>query len=158
MLARPWLVRASSLTPRASVGAKAKVCESALRASVPESTGTNGPSGAAAATRISKSFTASALPKSRQLQNYHRIVTWLPRALVLTECPRSVMRLVGLRIPAVALLGTHLSPEQGSIRARVPTLILLLDGDAASSRSVARLIADRFSPTARAVDPSPQRR
>lgn len=39
------------------------------------------------------------------------------------------MRLAQLGIPALALLGTSLSPQQKDILASIPRIILLLDGD-----------------------------
>ena len=45
--------------------------------------------------------------------------------------PLGVMRLDQLSIPAVALLGTHLSEIQFIILRKIPRLLLMLDGDAA---------------------------
>ena len=75
-------------------------------------------------------------PKSRILYNYHRIATAKPRILVITECPWGVMRLDQLSIPAVALLGTHLSEIQFIILRKIPRLLLMLDGDAAGRSAI----------------------
>ena len=59
--------------------------------------------------------------------------------LVLVECPWAVMRLAQLRIPAVALLGTHLSDHQLRLLADVPRLLLMLDGDDAGRTAATRI-------------------
>ena len=80
-----------------------------------------------------------ALPKSRLLYNLHRTAGVRRRGLVLVECPWAVMRLAQLRIPAVALLGTHLSDDQTRLLADVPRLVLMLDGDPAGRDATARI-------------------
>ena len=79
------------------------------------------------------------LPKSSILYGFHRVANRLDTGLCVVECPWGVMRLHQLAIPAVALLGTSLSPQQRRLLARVPHIVLLLDGDPAG-RSAARRI------------------
>jgi len=79
------------------------------------------------------------LPKSRLLYNFHRVGHALSSTLVIVEDPWSVMRLFQLRLPAVALLGTHLSEHQLQLLSGVPTLILMLDGDDAGRKATTRI-------------------
>ena len=80
-----------------------------------------------------------ALPKSRLLYNLHRTARVRRNGLVLVECPWAVMRLAQLRLPAVALLGTHLSDHQLRLLADVPRLLLMLDGDDAGRTAATRI-------------------
>lgn len=79
------------------------------------------------------------LPKHTLLYNYHRAREHLQQSLVLVECPWGVMRLAQLHIPAVALLGTHLSPSQQALLPPTTRLILLFDGDSAGRRATIRI-------------------
>ena len=76
------------------------------------------------------------LPKSSLLYNYHRIRSHIQRDLVVVECPWGVMRLAQLAVPAVALLGTSLSPAQIDLLRHVPRIILMLDGDTAGNNAI----------------------
>ena len=78
------------------------------------------------------------LPKSRLLYGYHRVRH--AQRLVLVEGAWDVLRLAQLGVPAVALLGTHLSPEQARLLRQHPSITVMLDGDAAGERA-ARTIA-----------------
>jgi len=69
------------------------------------------------------------LPKSQILYNYHRASAARPMALAVTECPWGVLRLAQLGIPAVALLGVHMSNLQRDLLARSSRVVLLLDAD-----------------------------
>ncbi|MCP5065965.1 MAG: hypothetical protein GY946_05300 [bacterium] len=82
------------------------------------------------------------LPKSRILFNNHRIIDHLETPLIIVECPWGVMRLAQLGLPAVALLGLHLSREQRRLLERWRDLVLLLDGDAAGRRATRALERD----------------
>lgn len=52
------------------------------------------------------------------------------------ECPWGVMRLAQLSIPAVALLGTSLSPIQVDLLRNATRIILMLDGDVAGKNAI----------------------
>jgi len=80
-----------------------------------------------------------ALPKKDLLYNYHRVRSHLHKALVVVECPWGVMRLAQLNIPAVALLGIHLSHTQHDLLCKIPKVILMLDGDTAGRKATARI-------------------
>jgi DNA primase len=54
------------------------------------------------------------------------------------------MRLAQIGIPAVALLGIHLSRTQVQLLRQIPHIVLMLDGDQAG-RSASRQIADTLS-------------
>lgn len=69
------------------------------------------------------------LPKSQILYNHHRVSGGRSTALAVTECPWGVLRLAQLGIPAVALLGVHMSHVQRDLLARFSQIVLLLDGD-----------------------------
>ena len=69
------------------------------------------------------------LPRNSLLYGFHHARTLLYRGLVLVECPWGVMRFAQLRIPAVALLGTHLSITQMEMLALAPRIVLMMDGD-----------------------------
>jgi DNA primase len=83
------------------------------------------------------------LPKSGILYNYHRIRSHIEGGLVVVECPWGVMRLAQLAIPAVALLGTSLSPTQIDLLRIAPRIILMLDGDTAG-KNATRCIRNTF--------------
>jgi DNA primase len=70
-----------------------------------------------------------ALPKNEIFYNFHRIRSANPRAVVVVECPWAVMRLDQLNIPALALLGIHLSAAQFDILKKLSRVVLMLDGD-----------------------------
>lgn len=70
-------------------------------------------------------------PKNDILYNFHRSKPHLDRGVVITECPWSVMRLAQLNIPAIALLGLHLSTSLHYIFRKIPRVVLMLDGDQA---------------------------
>ena len=82
----------------------------------------------------------SGLPKREILYGFHRITSRLHRGLAVVECPWGVMRLAQISIPAVALLGIHLSRSQLQLLRRTPRIVLMLDGDQAG-RSASRQIA-----------------
>jgi len=86
-----------------------------------------------------------ALPKSALLYNFHRLSSYTPKALVIVEGPWAVMRLAQLNIPAVALLGIHLSPTQRDLLRTIQPVILMLDGDCAGRRATTR-IQNAFEP------------
>jgi len=92
----------------------------------------------------------SGLPRNALLYAYHRAAPHLHRGLFLVECPWGALRLHQLRIPAVALLGTHMSPRQQNLLREVPRVILLMDGDQAGRRA-AQVIRGRL-PHAVVVD------
>jgi len=85
------------------------------------------------------------LPKSTLLYGWHHARTGLARGLVLVECPWGVLRLAQLRIPAVALLGTHLSAVQHDLLLQLPRVLLMMDGDTAG-RKAAVTISRRLVP------------
>jgi DNA primase len=86
-----------------------------------------------------------ALPKSTLLYNFHRLSSNTHKPLVIVEGPWAVMRLAQLNIPAVALLGIHLSPTQRDLLRRFHSVILMLDGDCAGRRATTR-IQNAFEP------------
>ncbi len=92
----------------------------------------------------------SGLPRNALLYAYHRAAGHLHRGVFLVECPWGALRLHQLRIPAVALLGTHMSPRQQDLLREVPRVILLMDGDEAGRRA-AQVIHGRL-PDAVVVD------
>ncbi|MEJ7630787.1 MAG: toprim domain-containing protein [Nocardioidaceae bacterium] len=80
------------------------------------------------------------LPKAQILYNYHRVAARRPPPiLAVTECPWGVLRLAQLGIPAVALLGVHLSPVQRELLARSERVVLILDGDPPGITAAARI-------------------
>jgi DNA primase len=81
------------------------------------------------------------LPKRELLYGFHHITSRLQQGLALVECPWGVMRLAQIGIPAVALLGIHLSRTQLQLLRRTPRIVLMLDGDQAG-RSAGHQIAD----------------
>ena len=80
-----------------------------------------------------------ALPKRQLLYNFHRLSSYTHKALVIVEGPWAVMRLAQLNIPAVALLGIHLSPTQRDLLRTLQRVILMLDGDCAGRRATTRI-------------------
>jgi len=80
-----------------------------------------------------------AIGKSKILYNYHRLSSYIPNTVVIVEGPWSVMRLAQLNIPAVALLGIHLSPTQRGLLVTFQRVILMLDGDCAGRRASTRI-------------------
>jgi len=84
------------------------------------------------------------LPKREILYGFHRITPRLHQGLAVVECPWGVMRLAQIGIPAVALLGIHLSRTQVQLLRRTPRIVLMLDGDQAG-RSASRQIADTLN-------------
>jgi len=81
------------------------------------------------------------LPKASLLYGWHRTTDRRHRGLVVVEGPWPVMRLAGLGLPAVALLGAHASARQTAVLAQVPRLVLMLDPDAAGRSGTRRLRA-----------------
>ena len=79
------------------------------------------------------------LPKNEILYNFHRIRSAKPKAVVVVECPWGVMRLAQLNIPAVSLLGIHLSAVQFDILKKLPRVVLMLDGDYAGRSATIRI-------------------
>jgi DNA primase len=79
------------------------------------------------------------LPKNEILYNFHRIKSCHCNGLVVVECPWGVMRLAQLNIPAVALLGIHLSVVQNDLLKKVSTVVLMLDGDRAGQEATVRI-------------------
>lgn len=84
------------------------------------------------------------LPRNSLLYAYHR--TARHRGVFLVECPWGALRLHQLGIPALALLGTHMSPRQQDLLREVPRVILLMDGDKAGRRA-AQAIRGRLAAT-----------
>ena len=79
------------------------------------------------------------LPKNEILFNFHRIKSAKPNTVVVVECPWGVMRLAQLNIPAVALLGIHLSALQLDILKKLSSIVLMLDGDDAGRSATIRI-------------------
>lgn len=79
------------------------------------------------------------LPRNTLLYGYHHALHLLHHGVVLVECPWGVLRLAQLEIPAVALLGTHLSPTQQGLLRDLPRVVLLMDGDDAGRRAAATI-------------------
>ena len=75
------------------------------------------------------------LPKSTLLYGYHQAQHLLHRGAVVVECPWGVLRVAQIGMPAVALLGTALSPSQRDLLLPLPKVVLLLDGDQAGRRA-----------------------
>ena len=87
-----------------------------------------------------------ALPRNTLLYGYHQAKPLWHRGLVLTECPWGVLRLAQLQIPAIALLGIHLSTAQQQLLEHLPRLVVLMDGDNAG-RKAAMAISQRLPRT-----------
>ena len=79
------------------------------------------------------------LPKKDLLYNFHRVRSHMHKGLVVVEGPWGVMRLAQLHIPAVALLGIHLSHTQHDLLCRIPRIVLMLDGDDAGIQATSRI-------------------
>jgi DNA primase len=79
------------------------------------------------------------LPKNEILYNFHRIKSGKSETVVVVECPWGVMRLAQLNIPAVALLGIHLSPIQLDILKKRSCIVVMLDGDDAGRSATIRV-------------------
>ncbi len=79
------------------------------------------------------------LPKNEIFYNFHRIRSANPKTVVVVECPWAVMRLDQLNIPAVALLGIHLSSLQFDILKKRSRVVLMLDGDYAGRSATIRI-------------------
>ncbi len=85
------------------------------------------------------------LPKRRILFGFHRIAGLFGHGLCVVECPWGVMRLSQIGIPAVGLLGAHLSAPQRQLLADAHRIIILLDGDSTgrnSSTQIKRALVD----------------
>ena len=89
-----------------------------------------------------------AFPKNQVLFNFHRIRQYVNNAVVVVECSWGVMRLAQLKIPAVALLGTHISIMQLKCLAQIPRVLVMFDGDEAGQRGAMK--------TCRALQPFTQ--
>ena len=83
------------------------------------------------------------MPRNTLLYGYHQAGPLHNRGVVLVECPWGVLRLAQLDIPAVALLGTHLSPVQQALLQHLPRVIVLMNGDRAG-RKAAQAICQRL--------------
>ncbi len=81
------------------------------------------------------------LPKSTLLYGYYQARHLLHHGVVVVECPWGVLRVTQLGIPAVALLGTSLSPRQRQLLLELPKVVLLLDGDQAGRRATVSISA-----------------
>ena len=79
------------------------------------------------------------LPKKDILFNFHRVRSQLHKGLVVVEGPWGVMRLAQHHIPAVALLGIHLSHTQHELLRGIKRVILMLDGDDAGRKATVRI-------------------
>lgn len=90
------------------------------------------------------------LPRNTLLYGYHRAAPLSHNAVVLVECPWGVLRLAQIQIPAVALLGTHLSQTQQELLLQWSKIVLLMDGDKAG-RNAALAIRQRL-PRTYAID------
>ena len=99
------------------------------------------------AQRLGKWVFPRRLPKRRLLYGWHR--TSPDDTLVLVECPWGTLRLHQLGIPAVALLGTHLSAVQARLLARARGVVVMLDGDDAGRAATTRICRQLAAPAAR---------
>lgn len=86
------------------------------------------------------------LRRNTLLYGYHQAPRLSQAGTVLVECPWGVLRLAQLGIPAVALLGTHLSPTQQLLLTDLPMVVVMMDGDKAG-HSAARTIRQRLPRT-----------
>jgi DNA primase len=80
------------------------------------------------------------LPKRHLLYGVHRAVAGRHHGIAVVECPWGVMRLAQLGVPAVALLGTQLSPAQHQLLRQYPRVVLMLDGDPAGRTATVTLL------------------
>lgn len=83
----------------------------------------------------------AALPKRSLLFNYHRVRQRVSEGLAVVEDPWSVMRLAQAGLPAVALMGTTLSPQQRRLLAPA-AILLMLDGDQAGRTATSAIRAE----------------
>ena len=82
------------------------------------------------------------LPKSNILFNAHRAACFRHQGIIVVECPWGVMRLGQAGFPnAVALLGTSLSSAQAEWLEKAPSILLMLDGDAAGRKGAEHIAA-----------------
>ena len=81
------------------------------------------------ASRYGKWKLPTGLPKRHILYGFHRVSNLLDRGLCIVECPWGVMRLSQIGIPAVGLLGAHLSAPQRQLLADNTRIVIMLDGD-----------------------------
>jgi DNA primase len=95
----------------------------------------------AQARRYGKWKFPAGLPKREILYGFHHITSRLQQGVALVECPWGVMRLAQIGIPAVALLGIHLSRTQVQLLRRTPHIVLMFDGDQAG-RAASQQVAD----------------
>ncbi|MCP4125184.1 MAG: toprim domain-containing protein [Bacteroidetes bacterium] len=79
------------------------------------------------------------LPKKEILYNYHRLLPSKWDGVVVVEDTWSVMRLTQLGVPAVALLGIHLSALQQKLLAKNNRIVLMLDGDHAGRQAAKKI-------------------
>ena len=79
------------------------------------------------------------MPKNQILYNYHRLVPSKWDGVVVVEDAWSVMRLTQIGIPAVALLGLHLSELHKKLLSKKNRVVLMLDGDHAGKRAATKL-------------------
>ncbi len=79
------------------------------------------------------------LPKSQILYGYHRVAAFLDQSLCIVEGPWDVMRLHQIGVPAVAILGAHLSAAQHLALRSASSLVILLDGDATGRTASLRI-------------------
>jgi len=77
-------------------------------------------------------------PKNQMIYNWHRVKN--KSQIVISECPWAVMRLAQVDIPAISLLGTHLSEAQCDILKTINHIILMMDGDCAGLRATEKII------------------
>lgn len=90
----------------------------------------------------------TAFPKASLLYGRHHLGDLMGRGLVVTECPWGVLRLAQVGLPAVALLGCHLSEPQLSMLARSSQVTLLLDGDQAgrvASQNIRKVLESKIA-------------
>jgi DNA primase len=87
------------------------------------------------------------LPRNTLLYGYHQATRLRRCGGVLVECPWGVLRLAQLGIPAVALLGTHLSPVQRNLLHDLPKVVVMMDGDKAGKKA-ARTVNKQLANTA----------
>jgi DNA primase len=80
------------------------------------------------------------LPKRDLLYGFHRCARALVGVgVVVVEGPWAVMRLAQVRVPAVALLGVHLSEPQRRLLVSASRVVLMLDGDPAGRQASGRI-------------------
>ncbi|MEK7744544.1 MAG: toprim domain-containing protein [Elusimicrobiota bacterium] len=89
--------------------------------------------------RLGKWVFPPRLPKGQLLYGFFQAYSRLAHVLVLVESPWLVLRLSQLDIPAVALLGCHLSASQHALLERAHRLVVMMDGDAAGRRATSRI-------------------